>query len=162
MSVEIVEGEDFSQLDGSTLRAKLEEALAENRSLKKELATSRAKEILGSNGFSLVKPEDLAGVKLEEMEAKAKELQEQRLAERRAIVEDLLKAKGFEGDELKAEVEAWLSGGSGSREEPKDGGTEDGSWSTGLTGGQFVRDTDKKLPPMDDPMANFTSHFSKK
>lgn len=159
MSVQIVD-EELDQLDGKGLRSKLEAALAENRELKKKVATSEAQEILRSNGYDLVKPEDLSEVPLEEMATKAKELQEQRLAERRTIVEDLLKARGYSGEELKAEVEAWMNP-EGSESEPA-GGSDDGSWKVDMTGGRLPREADSKLPPLTDPVGNFMDHFSKR
>jgi len=94
---------------GGALRQKLEEAIAENRSLRRENSTLKAGTLLQDKGFDLVKPEDLADVAEKDLEVKAEELQKQRSEEQRDLVRSLLSRQGFEGDELEAAVDGMIS-----------------------------------------------------
>lgn len=94
---------------GSGLRRKLEETLAQNRKLTAEYASLAAKELIRENGWSLVKPEDLAGVSPEELATKAEELQVERLEQRRSVARDMLAQRGLEGRELEAAVDEFLA-----------------------------------------------------
>lgn len=109
MAVEI----DLDQLEreegGRGLRSKLEQTLAELGKTNKELATYQAKEVVREKGYHLVEPSDLAGVSPSQIEAKAKELHEQRLGQQRKLAADLLARQGLEGDELEEAVTRMVS-----------------------------------------------------
>lgn len=66
------DGSEEQQESGSQLRAKLEAALSENRTLKSSLTQFAVK------GLRYVRPEDLAEVAVDQIEAKAAELEAQR------------------------------------------------------------------------------------
>lgn len=141
---------DLSKADGGFLRKKLEEALADNANLSKQAATSKIGEIVGADGFSLVKAEDLAGVSVGQIEAKAKQVQ----AERTEVIRSALATKGLEGADLDAALGDFLSGG-----EPPVPGVQDENFTNteNLGGGRPKRTPD--APPMDDAMGNLTSAF---
>lgn len=93
--------EEAEKEGGSGLRRKLEETLRKNREYANELSALRAQSLIGSEGFDLVKPEDLQGVvDPEEMRAKAKQLQEERAAEQESLLRATLARKGLEGEAL--------------------------------------------------------------
>lgn len=100
------------QESGSSLRQKLEAALAENKALKAKQAELVAKDVIRDKGLSLVKPEDLADVAPEEIEAKAAELQKAKEAEMRSTIRTVLAQKGVAEDDLDEAVDDFLSGGS--------------------------------------------------
>ncbi len=84
---------------GSSLRRKLESTLAQNKELTEQVATFKATQVISDNGFDLVNPTDLTGVPLDELEARAKALQEERvevaqrfLSERLGVAEDQVTA----------------------------------------------------------------------
>ena len=163
MAVELVDDQgnpiDLEKASGSTLRTKLEEALAENRRLSERLVTLEAEKVIEAHGKGLVKPEDLKGVRPDQLEARVKELAEQRLEERKSVVREILEAQGLTGEELDAAVEDFLAGRGSTREaepEPEDEGPSLGELSQ-LPGSRPK--VKPKLPPMDDPMANLVSHF---
>lgn len=94
---------------GSTLRQKLEAALAENASLKTTLGVSMASQVIREKGFTHVKPDDLKGVDLEHIEARAEAIQQ----EKQKFLEESLKAtfqaQGISDDEeLTQRVQAVL------------------------------------------------------
>lgn len=80
---------------GGALRDKLEASIADNRALREALAT----EVVG--GFKYVKPEDLADVAPGDLRTRATEIEEQRAAERREVLQAELTARGL--DEQKIE-----------------------------------------------------------
>jgi hypothetical protein len=101
--------ESTNDESGSTLRQKLEAALAENQSLKVTLGTTKASQVIQEKGFTHVKPDDLKGVDLEHIEARAEAIQQ----ERQKFLEESLKAtfqaQGISDDEeLTARVQAVL------------------------------------------------------
>ena len=145
---------DLDKADGSTLRKKLEQALEENKNLAQENATFKATDVIGKHGFSLVKPEDLSGVAADQIEAKAKELQEQREGERTEMVRSVLQGKGLEGPELDKAVEDFLSG---STQTPPESTEPDFTDLAGLGGERPTRNPN--LPPLDDPMGNLVGAF---
>jgi|SRR5690606_1569817 hypothetical protein len=111
-----LDSETLEQLDkveqtegGKGLRRILEEALADKRAKEAELATLKTEKVL-ANGYSEVKPEDLAGVPVDQLEDRAKELHEQRLGQKREVARQLLAGQGLEGDALDQAVEKMLGG----------------------------------------------------
>lgn len=102
--------DDLDELDGSTLRRKLEKALSENRKLSEENTTFKAKDVISSGNFNLVKPEDLAGVSHDKVKEHAEQLQSQRLDERRGLTRDILQRQGYEDSELDEAVELLMAG----------------------------------------------------
>ena len=162
MPIELVDeaGEpiDLDKASGGVLRSKLEEALQKNETLEKQVVTSRATAAIGEHGYGLVKPEDLVGVPPDKVEAKAKELQEQRLEARSETVRSVLEERGLEGDELDEAVTEFL----GDPQEPEALVEKDPDFA-GLAkiGGGRPPNKDA-VPPMDDALGNLTSHFEDK
>lgn len=89
---------------GSGLRQQLEEALATNRTLTERLTTYEARDVLSGKGFDLVKPEELKGIALDQIEAKASELQQERQAMQEDLLRNVLEKQGYEGDALEEMV----------------------------------------------------------
>lgn len=102
--------DELDGLDGGGLRKKLEETLKRNRELEGLVSTYAAENTIRSESLDLVKPEDLSGVPPEEIVSKAKELQEQRFAERRSTVIDVLRKTGISEVDLEAQADAMLQG----------------------------------------------------
>ncbi len=162
MPIELVDeaGEkiDLDKASGGVLRSKLEEALQKNEKLEKQVVTSRATAAIGEHGYSLVEPEDLVGVPPDKVEAKAKELQEQRLEARTEMVRSVLEEQGLEGDELDEAVIGFL----GDPQETTEPEEKDPDFA-GLAKIGGARPANKDdVPPMDDSMGNLTSHFEEK
>ncbi len=147
---------DLDKASGGFLRTKLEEAIQENKDLAKQVSTARAITAISEHGYSLVKPEDLGGVPPDQVEAKAKELQEQRIEARTEAVKSVLVERGLKDEELDAALEGVL-GDSGQPVEPKTDLDPNFADMSNI-GGQ--RPSNKATPPdMIDGMANLTSHF---
>ena len=100
--------EDISEMSGGTLRQKLEETLEQNKSLRGELTGLKAQEVIQQHGLSLVKPTDLDGVDIGQLEERAREIHEDRRGQQEELARDLLARRGFEGDELDRQVEDFL------------------------------------------------------
>lgn len=96
--------EGTEQETGSGLRAKLEEALKEQRQAT-ELATQV---LLQDQAFSLVKPEDLKGANASQLVERAKAVQAERYSAQEAVVRDVLAKQGLEGEALDAGVKQFL------------------------------------------------------
>lgn len=146
---------DLDKASGGFLRTKLEEALEENKDLSKQISTARAITAIGEHGYSLVKPEDLGGVPPDQVEARAKELQEQRIESRTEAVKSVLVERGLKDEELKAALEGVL-GDSGKPAEPKN---LDPDFAGIATIGGTRPDNKGATPEMTDPMGNLTAHF---
>jgi len=101
---------ELDNLSGGELRKKLEDALQENGELKGLVSTYAATETIRSEGFNLVKAEDLVGVPPGEIAAKAKEIQESRFADRRSTVIDVLRNTGVPESDLETQADAMLQG----------------------------------------------------
>lgn len=112
--------DEESHEDGGTLRRKLEEALERNKALTAEVAKSRVKEVIAEKGYTLVKPEDLEGVALDEIEPKAKELHEQRRSLESEIAKGIFARQGYEGEELDEVVAEYLEGKAPVRKDPNE------------------------------------------
>ena len=102
--------DELDGLTGGEFRQKLEDALEENRKLKGLVSTYAAEKTIRDEGLDLVKVEDLSDVPAEDIITKAKELQEQRFAERRSTVIDVLRKTGVPETDVEAQAEAMLKG----------------------------------------------------
>lgn len=89
---------EVTEESGTALRSKLEEAIAANREFEKTTQSLAAKVVILENGFSYVKPEDLAGVPVDEFAAKAAEIQAAKAAERESIFRQEAEARGIQFD----------------------------------------------------------------
>lgn len=145
---------------GRGLRKILEAALAENRKAYEENASLKAQRAVEVNGLSLVKPEDLAGVDVDDIEARALELQQEREAQRVDVVRTLFADRGLEGSELDKAVADFMEAGSG------DGSAVADQWS-GVTTAQGVRGEALGAMPkvavdLLDPMAHLIAAESER
>lgn len=95
---------DPDKATGSQLRQKLEEALRENRQLRDLAVTTTAERVITQTGLSLVKPEDLAGVPLADIEDKAKQLQAERETQAQELIRAQLSAKGLAAEDVEAQL----------------------------------------------------------
>src|SRR2546430_113840 len=91
---------DWDDQNPGSLRAKLEETLAENRKLQDQVSGFRVREILMEKGLDLVSPEDLKGVDLGKAEARAQEIQAERTTQQENLVKGVLRKQGYGEDEL--------------------------------------------------------------
>lgn len=82
------------QETGGEFRQKFEAIQAENQALKSTLTAQVA------GRFDHVSADDLAGVEVGQLEAKAQELHESRVAERQAILTETLKGSGFSDEQI--------------------------------------------------------------
>lgn len=89
---------------GGSLRKNLEKALSDNASLAKELSSYKASAVIAEKGYKFVTPEDLAGVDLANIAAKAEEVEKAKGTQAESLLSSALKAKF--GDDL--DVEAFL------------------------------------------------------
>lgn len=89
---------------GSSLREKLEAALAAVASLTSENVSYKAKDLISAKGYTHVTPEQLAGVKPEELEAKAAELEQEGSATELAVLTRVLTAKGLSSEDLESTI----------------------------------------------------------
>lgn len=149
---------DLDKADGGTLRKKLEEALKENQTLAQENTTFKAQAAIEANGLSLVKPEDLEGVALDEIETKAKELQVQKEAAQLETVKSILASRGLEGDALESAAKDFLAGGEIESKPAGDDGDIDFAGLGQLPGVRVG--SGPNLPGMDDPTGNLTAAFA--
>ena len=96
--------------EGSDLRSQLEATLETNKALTAQLAAATASNVIRDQGLSLVKPEDLNDVAVDEIETVAKQLQEQRYDQQKDLVKDVLKRNGVSDSDLDTQAEAWMKG----------------------------------------------------
>jgi hypothetical protein len=85
---------------GGSLRAKYEAALDESRQLAAELIAYKAKDVIQEKGYKFVTPEDLKGVGLNELAARAEAVEKQKLEIRETVLRDALAGQGLEGERL--------------------------------------------------------------
>jgi hypothetical protein len=115
--------EDFDSEDekesGSSLRKKLEAALKERDEALKVAIASKAQVLIGEKGYKHLTAEDLAGVSLSDLEAKADELEAQKAAADAAALRRVLEAKGFKDSELDQAMKGLLG------DEPDQNATQD-------------------------------------
>ncbi len=149
---------DLDKADGGFLRSKLEETLERNKELEQIATSAAAETAISEKGYGLVKPEDLVGVPPEQVETKAKALQEQRLEARTAAVRSVLVERGLKDEEL----EAALKGVLGDTGKPVKPSPDLDPGFAGLSKVGGVRPGAKDdAPPMDDSMGNLTGHFER-
>lgn len=104
--------EEIASKDGATgLRKHLSDANKVNRELTQRLVRSEAQAVIAREGLTLVSPEDFSGVGLDEVEAKARELQQAKLDARANVLREVYIEKGLEGDELEQAVADMLGSG---------------------------------------------------
>lgn len=104
--LDLTNPENFDKASGSQLRSKLEEVLRENRQLNQEITATKASQVITSNGFTLVKPEDLVGVSAADIESRAQELQSEREQQAQELIRTQLQSRGLEGDALEERMTA--------------------------------------------------------
>jgi acetyl-CoA acetyltransferase len=102
-----LEDETQTGTEGGKLRDQLEQALADVKRLKDENHRYKTTEVLTAKGFDLVQPEDLDGVKAEEIEARAKEIQDKRVQLQTDLLRKALEKQGFQGEQLDEMVTAF-------------------------------------------------------
>ena len=93
---------------GGKLRQKLEAEIQARRKVEQELVSLKAKDLIQAKGLKYVTPEDLSGTNLNQLEVKALEVEQAKAEQRRALLRDVLSAKGYEDAELDTAVEAFL------------------------------------------------------
>jgi hypothetical protein len=94
---------EAGQESGGSLREKLEAALATNATLATQVASYQAKDLISAKGYKHVTAEELQGVKLDEIEAKAAEIEQTKVAQREAVLREVL------GDKVdKADLDAMV------------------------------------------------------
>lgn len=107
--------EDFDSEDekesGSSLRKKLEAALKERDEAVQAAVSAKAQVLISEKGYKHLTAEDLHGVSLSELEAKAEELETQKTAADAAAIRRVLEAKGFKDSELEEAVKGLLGDG---------------------------------------------------
>lgn len=86
------------QEKGGEFRQKFEAMQAENEALKSTVLAQVA------GRFDHVSSDDLAGIEVDQLEAKAQEINETRSAERQAILAEGLKSSGFNDEQIAAIV----------------------------------------------------------
>lgn len=96
---------ELDQEDAKGLRGRLERAERENRKLKEQITVQTAQRLLADKGFDLVKPEELKGIDLKDLESKAEALQNERLDNARSVVRSRFMRQGLEGEDLEAAVD---------------------------------------------------------
>jgi hypothetical protein len=98
--------DDFNSEDeketGSTLRSKYEQAIETNKALQAELVEMKAKDLISSKGYKHLSVEDLSGVDLSELEAKAEALEAQKAAADAEAVRRVLAGRGLDDSQLDA------------------------------------------------------------
>ena len=160
MSIELVDDTgqpvDLDKASGGFLRTKLEEAIEQNKDLEKQVTTSRAVEVIGKNGYGLVEPGDLVGVPPDQVEVKAKELQEQRIGARTDAVRSVLVERGLKDEEL----ESTLQGVLGDSGKPAPVPDSDPAFAGLSKIGGSRPEAKGDMPPMDDSLGNLAGHFT--
>lgn len=106
------EGDEFSELTGSSLRKLAEDAIKANKELTTKLSAYEAREVISKLGLTNVRPEDLSGVAASEMEAKAKEVDSARAAQANELITAGLKSRGYSD----ADIAKFLEGSTDNRQ----------------------------------------------
>ncbi|HKZ20288.1 MAG TPA: hypothetical protein VJQ57_09275 [Acidimicrobiia bacterium] len=97
---EFDDGATESEESGGQLRKKLEAQIAKNKELTAELRKFAAKDLISAKGFKHVKPDDLVGVKPDDLEEKAAEIEEAKVKEQETILRNALVDRGIPEDEI--------------------------------------------------------------
>jgi len=101
--------DDLGQREGGKgLRKWAEAVQKETRSTMGELATLKADKVIQEHGYHLITAEDLTGVPLADLEAKAEALEGEKLESQRELARDMLTRKGLAGDDLDRAVDEFL------------------------------------------------------
>lgn len=105
--------EDLDQVEreegGRGLRQRYEAALAELKDRDNRLSTFEARNVIEVHGLSLVKPEDLAGVSVAEMEERAKAVQAEKLEAQKDLARTVFAKRGLQGEELDKAVDEFVA-----------------------------------------------------
>lgn len=92
------------------LRTRLEAQIEANKGLTSALAAERTARVLASGTYALVKPEDLTGVPVDEIEAKVAALQAERHETQLGLIKDVLRRNGVPDDQLDQQATDMLAG----------------------------------------------------
>jgi len=102
--------DDLEQREGGKgLRKWAEAVQKETRSTMNELATLKADKVIQTHGYRLITAEDLTGVPVGDLEAKAEALEAEKLESQRELARDMLTRKGLTGDDLDRAVDEFLA-----------------------------------------------------
>lgn len=105
--------EDLDQVErdegGRGLRQRYEAALAELKDRDNRLFTFEARNVIEEHGLSLVKPEDLAGVSLQELEERARAVQAEKVDAQKDLARTVFAKRGLAGEELDKAVEEFIA-----------------------------------------------------
>lgn len=93
------DGSEGQSETGGSLRSQLEATIAERNQMAQELLGFRAAQEISAKGYKHVTAEDLKGVKLDELPAKAAQIEKDKLAVRETVLRDVLKDQGYEDGE---------------------------------------------------------------
>ena len=93
---------------GGALRKKLETALAENATVKSQLATLTAQNLIREKGYKLITVEDLKEVGIEDLPARAETLEKERATLGESVLRQTFEAKGLTGQALEEAMTAVL------------------------------------------------------
>jgi hypothetical protein len=99
-------GEDLTP---KGLRKKLEDTLGQLKEVTGQLQSERATRVIQEKGLTLVKPEDLKGVSLEELDKKAEEIQAERNNQKLEVLKDVFRLQGVAEEDLDAKASALLA-----------------------------------------------------
>lgn len=101
--------EESENESGGALRQKLEAALKTNAEKDAVIATYKATDVIKAQGYKYVTPQDLTGVPIDELAAKAAELEGQKQAAASTLLKTAL-AGSVPAEQLDAEVARLLGG----------------------------------------------------
>jgi hypothetical protein len=100
--------DDKPEGSGKDLRERLEEALKERDSWKTKAIGFEAKDVISTQGFKYVKPEDLAGFEPNELPTKAAELEVVKATEARQVMETALRSRGLDAQQVEDALKSLL------------------------------------------------------
>lgn len=104
------DGSEGQSETGGSLRSQLEATIAERNQMASELLGFKAAQEIGAKGYKHVTVDDLKGVKLDELPAKAAQIEKDKLAVRETVLRDVLKDQGYEdGERLDEAVKKLIS-----------------------------------------------------
>lgn len=95
---------------GGQLREKLEQALKDNASLRTEVLGYKASQLIAEKGYKHVTPEDLQGVDLDGIEAKAAEVEQSKAELEAQVLKRVLGDKFGDGVDVDAAINSLISG----------------------------------------------------
>ena len=104
--------DDFNSEDeketGSTLRSKFEQAIETNKALQARVVEMSAKSLISEKGYKHLSVEDLRGVDLSELEAKAEALEAQKATADAEAVRRVLAGRGLDDSQLETALASIL------------------------------------------------------